>query len=283
LPLPSPPALQFSIVAVQDPYNCNRDPATGLTSFGPTQPSEGIVSVYRRPLPSTNLRFLTTTMWDGREPSLESQVADAVMIHAQAATPPSAAQVAQIVAFERGIFSAQAADYKLGFLDGDGATGGPVALSKQKFYVGINDVLGADPTGAKFNTDAMNLYLAWADPGQAGHGQRDAARAAVARGEKLFNEKPILITGVGGLNDQIGVPALAGSCTTCHDTPNVGVGSRTGAPAGVEAFGPSHVSSPRHIERSVRISRTALPHSLHLKAYGTYPARATFGLPYRTR
>ena len=222
LPLPSPPALQFSIVALQDPYNCNRDPATGLTSFGPMQPSEGIVSVYRRPLPTTNLPFLTTTMWDGREPSLESQAVDATMIHAQGAVPPTAAQVAQIVAFERGIFSAQAADYKLGFLDGGGGTGGPVALSRQKFYVGINDVLGADPTGAKFNIDAMDLYLAWADPGQAGHDRRGAARAAVARGQKLFNEKPILITGVGGLNDALGMPTLPGSCTTCHDTPNVG-------------------------------------------------------------
>jgi len=60
------------------------------------------------------------------------------------------------------------------------------------------------------------------------------------------------------------------------------VGSGTGAPARVGAFRPSYVSSPRHIERSVRISRTALPHSLRLKAYGTYPASATFGLPYRT-
>jgi len=222
LPLPSPPALQFSIVAVQDPYNCNRNPATGLTSFGPTQPSEGIVSVYRRPLPSTNLPFLTTTMWDGREPSLESQVADAVMIHAQGTTPPTAAQVAQIVAFERGIFSAQAAGYQLGFLDGGGAAGGPFALSRQDFHIGINDVLGADPTGAKFNIDAMSLYLSWADPEQAGQGRQGAARAAVARGEKLFNEKPIRIAGVGGLNDTLGVPALAGSCTTCHDTPNVG-------------------------------------------------------------
>ena len=30
------------------------------------------------------------------------------------------------------------------------------------------------------------------------------------------------ITGVGGLNDALGVPVILGSCTTCHDTPNVG-------------------------------------------------------------
>src|SRR3954465_10484572 len=46
------------------------------------------------------------------------------------------------------------------------------------------------------------------------------------------------------------------------------VGSGTGAPASARELCPSHVSSPRHIERSVRISRTALPHSLHVEAYG---------------
>src|ERR1700738_4274878 len=43
---------------------------------------------------------------------------------------------------------------------------------------------------------------------------------------------------------------------------------------------PCHVSSPRHVERSMRISRTALPHLLHVEAYETYPAGATFGSAY---
>jgi hypothetical protein len=37
-----------------------------------------------------------------------------------------------------------------------------------------------------------------------------------------------------------------------------------------------HVSSPRHIERSVRISRTTLTCLLRAKAYETYPAERTF-------
>ncbi len=223
LPLPTPPTLQFTVVAVQDPYGCNTNPATGLTSFGPTaQSSQGIVSVYRRPLPSTNLPFLTAIMWDGREPSLESQALDAVMIHAQATVPPTAAQIAQIVAFDQGLLSAQIADFTAGYLNDAGAAGGPFVLARQTFYVGINDVLGADPTGALFTPDAMTPYAAWADPAQAGPGRLGAARAAIARGETLLNEKPIAITGVAGLNDKLGVPVLAGTCTTCHDTPNVG-------------------------------------------------------------
>ncbi len=222
LPLPSPPTLQFSIVSVQDPYNCTTDPTYGLTSYGPAQPSVGIVSVYRRPLPATNLPFLTTIMWDGREPTLESQVLDAVAIHAQGTTVPTADQVAAAVTFEQGLYSAQAGDFGAGYLNDANATGGPFALSQLPFYVGINDPLGQNPTGAAFNPDAMTLYAAWGDPAQAGLGPTGAARAAVARGETLFNEKPISITGVAGLNDKLGMPVIAGNCTTCHDTPNVG-------------------------------------------------------------
>lgn len=222
LPLPSPPTLQFSIVSVQDPYNCTTDPSYGLTSYGPAQPSAGIVSVYRRPLPATNLPFLTTIMWDGREPTLQSQVLDAVATHAQGTVVPTPDQVAQAVAFEQGLYSAQAFDLGAGYLGGANATGGPLALPQLPFYVGINDPLGQNPTGVAFTPDAFTLYAAWSDPMQAGPGLTGAARAAVARGEKLFNEKPISIAGVAGLNDKLQMPVVAGNCTTCHDTPNVG-------------------------------------------------------------
>jgi cytochrome c peroxidase len=93
--LPVPAAAQFQILNVSDPYGCNTNPVTGLTS-----PTTGIVSVYRRPLPATNLGFLSTIMWDGREPSLFSQAVDATLTHAQAAATPSPAQQQQIVTFE---------------------------------------------------------------------------------------------------------------------------------------------------------------------------------------
>jgi hypothetical protein len=44
-----------------------------------------------------------------------------------------------------------------------------------------------------------------------------------------------------------------------------------------------HVSSPLHVARSMRISRTARPHLLHAEAYGTYHAGATFRPSRRTR
>src|SRR5207253_9635007 len=108
---------------------------TGLTSK-----KTGIMSMYRRPLPSTNLGFLTALMWDGREPSLAHQSVDATLIHAQGGTAPTADQQAQIVAFETGIFTAQVFDNEAGDLDFGGATGGPVALSREiaNFFVGVN-------------------------------------------------------------------------------------------------------------------------------------------------
>jgi hypothetical protein len=60
-------------------------------------------------------------MWDGREPTLESQAIDATLGHAQALQPPTLEQVAQVVQFEKGIFSAQAFDLRALWLDGSGA------------------------------------------------------------------------------------------------------------------------------------------------------------------
>ena len=48
------------------------------------------------------------------------------------------------------------------------------------------------------------------------------ARRAIARGEALFNGKTIVIRDVKGLNDDLNVAAIVGTCTTCHNTPNAG-------------------------------------------------------------
>src|SRR5208337_5596789 len=53
--------------------------------------------------------------------------------------------------------------------------------------------------------------------------------------------------------------------------------------ASVTPSRPCHVSSPRLVERSMRISRTALSCLLRLKDYGAYPAGAAFGAGRTTR
>jgi hypothetical protein len=86
-----PDAAQYTIAAVVDPYGCAL--ATG---------SNGVqtASMYRRPLPTSNLGFLSAIMWDGRESyvnqlnvidtfpanlnlDLTQQAIDATLTHAQ--------------------------------------------------------------------------------------------------------------------------------------------------------------------------------------------------------
>jgi len=195
-----PTGADFHLETVEDPYNC----ATAAD-----------LSLYRRPLPATNLKFLSAVMWDGREPSLANQAVDATLGHAQAATAPTPEQVQQIVDFESAMFTAQSVDSEAGALNSQGAAGGPLAVANQPFHVGINDVLGADPSGAAFDPHVFTIFNAW-------DGAGNPARASIARGQALFNTLPIAITGVKGLNDKLGIEVIPGTCTTCHDAPNAG-------------------------------------------------------------
>jgi len=202
-----PANADFQVTAVDTPYACN---------------DLNHISIYRRPLPATNLRFLTTVMWDGRESpagrslhdNLFSQSFDAIEGHAQGdpANPPSAATVNSIVAFESSLYTAQVRDFRAGTLDHAGAQGGPLPLVAQPFAVGVNNL---DANGQPPDPDVFTNYAAWTH-------STVARRAAIARGEAIFNRRPITITGVNGLNDALGLPAVAGTCTTCHNTPNVG-------------------------------------------------------------
>jgi cytochrome c peroxidase len=222
--LPIPAGAEFALVAVDDPYH---------------YASASELSLFRRPLPATNLRFLTAVMWDGRESfaplgttsilssatpehdaaalfnDLMHQANDATLTHAQAATSLPDEVLEAIVRFALNLATAQQHRDDVGVLDSDGAHGGPAFLAMQPFYVTINDVLGADRTGTPFDRNAMTLYDAWAAYAP-GH------RTTIARGAALFNATRINIKGVGGLNDALGRPVIRGSCTTCHDSPNVG-------------------------------------------------------------
>jgi len=219
--LDMPPQPEFVIDSVDDPYDCGA-PLTG-------------VSVYRRPLPATNLPFLSAVMWDGRESSptttilqdLAKQADDATTGHAQASSHLTPQEAHDIVAFETGLFTAQAHDERAGSLRAEGAKGGPLALSMQPFFTGINDPVGLNPTGAAFDSSAFTIFDAW-DHLPRPHRDEDHARQAIVRGQRLFNTLPITITGVAGLNNEtfpsgVTVPgSFTGTCTTCHDTPNAG-------------------------------------------------------------
>ena len=238
-----PANADYQVTSVNNPYGCNETDT---------------ISMYRRPLPATNLRFLSAVMVDGRESSaatgttkilfnnypgslqsdLLHQAMDATNTHAQASPPLSLSdpRLPPIVNFEMGLTTAQAFGYSTGFLNADGATGGTAALLNQPFFISINSSVHfllpqfeqpgglVMPGDGQFTPTIFGTFNAWANLPAAD------PRAAVARGQAIFNSKPINITGVAGINDDVsagglvagGIPSLTGTCGTCHDTPNVG-------------------------------------------------------------
>jgi hypothetical protein len=221
-----PANAQFTISVMDDPYGC----ALGTDA----QTGRPVVSVYRRPLPGTNLGFLSAVMWDGRvtpaplndgatfldnlRTDLTQQAIAAVTGHGETTVVPTKSQLTEIVDFELGLYTAQLFDFRAGLLDQRGVLGGPFNLSEEIYYPGINDTLGGDPSGTAFTSLGMSAFGTWADA-------RSSARRDIAAGEELFNTAPLTITNVSGLNDNaaLGSPAaIKGTCTTCHDAPNVG-------------------------------------------------------------
>jgi cytochrome c peroxidase len=213
--LPIPTGAEFELVAIDDPHRCS---------------SAADLALFRRPLPATNLAFLSAVMWDGRESSAGRSLHDSLLAqangatrgHAQAFVDLSQPQLESIVKFEMALFTAQVADSAAGLLTAQGAKGGATPLSRQEFYIGINDPLGLNPTGAAFDPKAFQLFTNWSELRSAPQDRTTAARGAIARGESLFNNLPISIQGVSGLNDELGLVTIPGTCTTCHDSPNVG-------------------------------------------------------------
>ena len=208
--------LEYRITVASDPYQCTTNPNFGLTS-----PTTGDVSVYRRILPASNLPFRAAIMWDGRYPTLAAQASDATLDHAQAAKVPTDQQLLSIVTFENAIFSAQSSDSTAGALNILGASGGPLALAQVPFHLGINDSLGRDPARVAFNRNVFTIYAAW-DRAPLVPGAAEARRNAIGRGETLFNTHTFTISDVPGLTDTAPNNQIRGTCSTCHDTPNVG-------------------------------------------------------------
>jgi hypothetical protein len=240
-----PANADYQVVSVYNPYGCN---------------ATDVISMYRRPLPTTNLRFLSAVMFDGRESSpatgttkilnsnypnsllsdLLHQSVDATVIHAQGnGTRPNAEEQQQIVDFEMKLFTAQTHDRRAGDLDEDGANGGPAPLATQPFFISVNSSVHfllpafelpgglVTPGDGQFTSNIFNLYDKWA---QGDYHEHAVARRSIARGEQLFNTLQIPISGVAGINDNVaagglvagGIPLLQGTCGTCHDTPNLG-------------------------------------------------------------
>jgi cytochrome c peroxidase len=232
---PLPASAEFELIEVDDPYG---------------YAGSNELSLYRRPLPAANLRFLSSVMWDGRDTgrdadsglciagtgdcfspldaNLGRQANQAVLGHAQAKARLTEEEQAAIVRFESGLFAAQLSDNAAQSLTGAGAQGGPQVLYDNAFYFGINDTDAGDyRTGAAHTSHAMRMFSAWsgtssslADPDTPASEAEalTAARRSIARGQAIFNGRPIFIDSVGGMKNA----SVRGTCTTCHNAPNAG-------------------------------------------------------------
>jgi hypothetical protein len=121
--------------------------------------------------------------------------------------------------FMIGVFMAQIVDNGAGRLDAAGALGGPANLATFPFTLGMND-----PATPAFNRKVFNIFDAW-ETYAVNHRRNDCvgeARAAIYRGQEIFNYNEFDISGVPGFNDVMGQEHVTGTCSTCHNTPNVG-------------------------------------------------------------
>jgi cytochrome c peroxidase len=142
--------------------------------------------------------------------NLKSQANNATITHAEGG-PLTDAQLASIVNFERGLFTAQVVDGVAGSLTLDGANGGPAFLSTVPFFTGENR---ARPIGPGQRPDVFHVYDAW-------QADTDARRASIARGQFLFNFRT-------GILPLLGSRTIGGStvrCGTCHNAFEAGAES----------------------------------------------------------
>jgi hypothetical protein len=229
--LKTPANAEFVVDAVDDPYGfANRQE----------------ISAFRRPLPASNLRFLSTVMWDGREflnegsvqAALRSQVKDAVLGHMQASVPPTEVQISQIVEFEKSLFTTQVFDNAAGSLDTPHIRAGPESLVRTPFFPGINRFVANGQRLLGFNPRVFSLFGLWLNHPKRGGAPVTAPQQAIARGERIFNGRSFLITGVAGFNERFADPrerrrgpggmrdtGVRGTCSSCHNLPGVGSNS----------------------------------------------------------
>jgi cytochrome c peroxidase len=160
------------------------------------------LSLFRRPLPTTNLRFASSVNWDGRNTpdpvevplitGLKNQANGATTGHAQGLALADGTRL-DIANTELTFHTAQQKNTTAGALDAAGATGGAAALLTEPF------TRGATRPGSTFN-----LFDAWTSaPG----GGQNADRRRVAAGQAVFNTKTF---------------AGTRTCSGCHSTPNIG-------------------------------------------------------------
>lgn len=229
---------EFTVEVVSDPTGVNLDPTWGFTGAAPT------ISVFRRPRPAANLRYVMNPdgviniklgelmavdpetgravgmnmMADARHLTLKQQAVDAYEQHQQGVRGLTPQELVAIVGFENQIYMAQAVDrFGLPLVE----SGGPVGLGPRAMLDGREGQL------ANNNRDPVfRLFDVWRDGGPARAGVSDEARAfraSVARGNDIFMFRQFWIRDVSHINTVgLGNP-IRRSCSTCHNVQMTGM------------------------------------------------------------
>jgi len=254
IPLPWPPVdaaghritPEFTLEVVRDPTGCNTDRVYGIAG------ERHEVSVYRRPRPAANLRYVASArfgvtpfigktgalalvdpetgkpvnmnmMADAREATLKTQAQSAAHGHLELARALSPTEVDAIRDFELQLYAAQAFSNGAGVLN---EPGGPSGLGPQAMAQGSDGVLGNNTT--RFVIPMENK---WADlPGgrDAAERERNAFRESVQRGHDVFFFRTFWISDAMHINTVgLGNP-IKRTCSTCHGMHMTGMDTANG-------------------------------------------------------
>ncbi|WP_460231748.1 hypothetical protein [Aurantivibrio plasticivorans] len=232
---------QFTIDVVRDPTGCNTSKNYGLNAKEPA------ISVYRRPRPVANLKFITAVGFpfepkdglplpinpktgepmsgnitaDRRVWTIEEQTRDALRGHLEFSGVMPDEVIEEMVAFQMQIYAAQQFDFKGGDLTSDGAQGGPQYLAQAD--AGVLNSGRRLPMWTEF--DAWLELLKNPSAEKFGHltEEQKAFRLSVARGVMLFRNRTFLVKDSAGITDMGFGNPVRNDCNFCHNMTRTGM------------------------------------------------------------
>jgi cytochrome c peroxidase len=246
--------LNLGVMRIGKTFKGNSDPDNPATTqsnfrvehqntaqFGPLPNSSdpqhfGILSLslFRRPLVNTNVHLDSSVLWDGRASigDMRAQVIGAAKT-LLLSSAPSNDDADQVAAFMLGVYTDQVFDTAAGTdsagnctftkpgqkcgsgdaddYEGRGGVSNLVRLATGR-HVPCTNFLESPCVG---NIAGYDIFEEWGE--LRNHSGHNAGRAAVARGEKLFNTATLHVP--QELQGQLGTTT---NCTGCHATRNIG-------------------------------------------------------------
>jgi hypothetical protein len=237
---------EFTIEVVRDPTGCNTGPVYGIDG------EKREVSVYRRPRPAANLRYVASSgfgvspfigktgmlaaidpdtgrpvnmnmMADAREATLKTQAMSAARGHLELMQGLSEQDLKRIRDFELQLYAAQAFSNEGGVLDEpDGPSGlGPASLAE-----GRDGVLGNNTSN--YVIPMEDKWAKLPKGADAAEASRNAFRESVQRGHDVFFFRTFWIRDAMHINTVgLGNP-IKRTCSTCHGMHLTGMDTANG-------------------------------------------------------